>query len=47
VGEAVWLGLTTVLFGLILHLFSGKSVPRWVGVGLFVLLGIYLISLRP
>lgn len=43
--EAVWLGLTTALFGLILHRFSGKSVPRWVGVGLVVLLGVYLIML--
>jgi len=44
-GETVWLGLTTLLFGLMLHRFSGKFVPRWVGVGLFGLLGVYLVML--
>jgi len=43
--ETVWLGLTTGIFALILHRFSGKSVPRWVGVALFGLLGVYLAML--
>lgn len=43
--EAVWLGLTTGIFGLILHRFKGKSVPIWVGLVLFVLLGTYLVML--
>ena len=43
--EVVWMGLTAVIFGLILHRFSGKSVPRWIGISLFGLLGVYLVML--
>ena len=44
--EVVWLGLTTAIFALILHKFSGKPVPRWVGAGLLGLLVVYLLVLR-
>ncbi|KKS32041.1 MAG: hypothetical protein UU93_C0011G0002 [Candidatus Amesbacteria bacterium GW2011_GWA2_42_12] len=40
--EAAWLGLSTLVFGLILHRYSGKSVPRWVGLLLFAFLGGYI-----
>lgn len=40
--EVVWLGLSTLVFGLILHRYGGKSVPWWVGLVLFAFLGGYL-----
>lgn len=45
VREMVWLGGATGLFGLILHTYRGRVVPRWVGGGLLGLLGVYLVML--
>lgn len=46
VGDWVWLISTTICFVFILGYYKGKTVPRRVGVFLFVLLIIYLLTLK-
>ena len=41
----VWLVIATLCFVFILRYFSGKTVPKFIGLSLFAFLGIYLFSL--
>lgn len=43
--EIAWLGASTVIFGGVLHVYSGKVVPRRVAGILLGVLGVYLLSL--
>lgn len=45
-GDWIWLISTTICFVFILRYYSGKNVPKWVGVFLFGLSLIYLLTLK-
>ena len=43
--EIIWLGLTVGIFGGLLHVYSGRQVPRWVAGVLLALMGVYFVTL--
>lgn len=43
--EIIWLGLTVGIFAGLLHIYSGRQVPRWVAGVLLALMGVYFMTL--